>query len=108
MARELKIPAEGGGWCRGRREEARGGLGAAVGDCLGAGDVLDEVYVVRVVVVLVQALTGGTLALELSPLWRAWLITNMWREKSVSSAGWVTAGRSEVTLNSGEKLSINW
>lgn len=42
-----------------------------VGDVLGAGNVLDEVYVVRIVVVLVHALTGGSLALELSPLRRA-------------------------------------
>lgn len=43
-----------------------------VGDVLGAGDVLDEVYVVRVVVVLVHALAGGPLPLELTPLRRAW------------------------------------
>lgn len=46
-------------------------MAGTVGDVLGAGDVLDEVYVVRVVVVLVHALTGGSLALKLSPLWGA-------------------------------------
>lgn len=47
-----------------------------VGDVLGASNVLDEVYVVRVIVVLVHALAGGPLALELSPLGRAWPTLN--------------------------------
>lgn len=71
MARELKIPAEGGWWLGGRGggEEAGGGGGAGVvGDVLGAGDVLDEVHVVGVVILLVHALTGGALPLELPPL----------------------------------------
>lgn len=77
MARELKIPAEGGGWCGGGGQEARGGLAAApVGHVLHAGDVLDEVDVVRVVVVLVHALAGGSLPLELPPLGRACITAN--------------------------------
>lgn len=48
---------------------------------MGAGNVLDEVYVVRVVVILVHALTGCPLSLELSPLWRAWLTPNMGKEQ---------------------------
>lgn len=83
MARELKIPAEGGGWCRGRGEETRSGLAGAVGYVLGAGDVLDEVYVVCVIVILVHALAGRSLALELSSLWRAWLAPNMGRGQRV-------------------------
>lgn len=80
MARELKIPAEGGGWCRRRREEACGGLARAIGDVMGAGNVLDEVYMMCIVVILVHALTGGPLALEVSPLWRAWLASHMKKE----------------------------
>lgn len=53
-----------------------------VGEVLGAGDVLDEVHVVRVVVLLVHALTGGSLTLEMSPLRGAWLTTNMGEESS--------------------------
>lgn len=71
MARELKIPAEGGGWCGGGREEACGWLAGPEGDVPGAGDVLDEVYVVRVAVILVHAFAGRPLALELPSLWRA-------------------------------------
>lgn len=57
------------------------GLAGTVGDVLGAGNVLDEVYVVHVVVILVHALTGGSLSLELSPLWRAWLKPSMGKER---------------------------
>lgn len=80
MARELKIPAEGGGWCRRRRKEACGGLAGTIGDIMGAGNVLDEVYMMRIVVILVHALAGGPLALELSPLWRACLTTHTKKE----------------------------
>lgn len=66
-------------------------MAGTVGDVLGAGDVLDEVYVVRVVVVLVHALAGGSLALELSPLWRACLTANT-GERAVSCTSCVTAG----------------
>lgn len=66
-------------------------MAGTVGDVLGAGDVLDEVYVVRVVVVLVHALAGGSLALELSPFWRAWLTTIV-GERAVSGTSCVTAG----------------
>lgn len=72
MARKLKLPAEGGGWGGGGREEACGGPAGAVGDVLGAGDVLDEVYVVCIVIILVHALAGGALSLEISSLRRAW------------------------------------
>lgn len=44
-----------------------------VTDVLGAGYVLDEVYVVHVAVVLVHALAGRSLPLEVSPLRRACL-----------------------------------
>ena len=70
MARELKIPAEGRWWwwCGGGRAEARG-RGVVVVHCvLGAGDVLDEVNVVSVVLLLVHALAGGSLTLKLPPL----------------------------------------
>lgn len=70
MARELKIPAEGGGWCGRSRKEPCGRLARTVADVLGAGDVLDEVYMVRVIV-LVHALAGGSLPLELPPFWRS-------------------------------------
>lgn len=81
MARELKIPAEGGGWCGRSGEEVCSGLAGTVGDVLRAGDVLDEVYVVRVIVVLVHALTGSSLPLELSSLRRAWFTPNTRKEQ---------------------------
>lgn len=81
MARELKIPAEGGGWWGRSCEEPCGRLARTVADVLGAGDVLDEVYAVRVVVVLVHALAGGSLPLELPPFWRAWFTPNTGREQ---------------------------
>lgn len=104
MARELKIPAEGGGWRRSRWEEACGGLTGTVGDVLGAGDVLDEIYVMRVVVLLVHALAGSSLALELSPLWRAWLVPDGGKEQRVISDKWQQAGRSEATYHLRESL----
>lgn len=68
MARELKIPAKGGGW-RGRSGDlASARRSGGETDVLGAGDVLDEVYVVHVAVVLVHALAGRSLPLEVSPL----------------------------------------
>lgn len=72
MARELKIPAKGGGRCGRSSDTASVRRSGRETDVLGAGYVLDEVYVVRVAVVLVHALTGCSLPLEVSPLWRAW------------------------------------
>lgn len=68
MARELKIPAKGGGWCGWSVGRPRGETAV-----LGAGYVLDEVYAVHVAVVLVHALAGRSLSLEVSPLGRACL-----------------------------------
>lgn len=48
-----------------------GGLAGPEGDVAGAGYVLDEVYVVRVAVILVHAFAGRSLPLELPSLWRA-------------------------------------
>lgn len=73
MARELKIPAEGGGWRGGGGEEAAGRLAGPEGHVPGAGYVLDEVDVVRVAVVLVHALAGRPLPLEMPSLRRAWV-----------------------------------
>lgn len=73
MARELKIPAKGGGW-RGRSGDlASARCSGGETDVLGAGYVLDEVYVVHVAVVLLHALAGRSLPLEVSPLRRACL-----------------------------------
>lgn len=73
MARELKIPAKGGGW-RGRSGDlASARCSGGETDVLGTGYVLDEVYVVHVAVVLVHALAGRSLPLEVSPLRRACL-----------------------------------
>lgn len=72
MARELKIPAKGGGWCGRSGHTARIGLPGGETDVLGASYVLDEVYVVHVAVLLVHALTGRSLTLEVSPLRRPW------------------------------------
>lgn len=72
MARELKIPAKGGGW-RGRSGDmAHVRLSGGETGVPGAGYVLDEVYVVHVAVPLVHALAGRSLPLEVSPLGRAW------------------------------------
>lgn len=72
MARELKIPAKGGGW-RGRSGDmAHVRLSGGETGVPGAGYVLDEVYVVHVAVLLVHALAGRSLPLEVSPLGRAW------------------------------------
>lgn len=49
------------------------GLSAGETDVLGAGYVLDEVHVVHVAVLLVHALAGRPLPLEVAPLRRAWL-----------------------------------
>lgn len=74
MARKLKIPAEGGGWWRGGgREEAAGRLAGPEGRVPSASYVLDEVDVVCVAVVLVHALAGRPLPLEMPSLWRAWI-----------------------------------
>lgn len=71
MARELKIPAKGGGW-RGRSGGVAGvGRSGGEADVLGAGYVLDEVHAVRLAVVLVHALAGRSLALEVAPFRRA-------------------------------------
>lgn len=80
MARELKIPAKGGGR-RGRSGDvAHVGWSAGETDVLGAGYVLDEVHVVHVAVLLVHALAGRPLPLEVAPLRRAW------QERRVASA----------------------
>lgn len=71
MARELKIPAEGGGWHGGGGEEAADRLAGPEGRVPCTSYVLDEVDVVSVTVVLVHALTGRPLPLEMSSLWRA-------------------------------------
>lgn len=71
MARELKIPAKGGGWCGWHSDMASVGWSGGETGVLGAGDVLDEVYEGRVAVLLVHALAGRSLPLEVSPLWRA-------------------------------------
>lgn len=65
MARELKIPAEGRGWCSWRSKHRPAGT---VGDVLAAGNVLDKVNMMCVIVVLVHALAGGPLTLELPSL----------------------------------------
>lgn len=72
MARELKIPAEGGWWRGGGGQEAGGGAAGAVRDVVRAGDVLDEVDVVGVVLLLVHALAGRPLTLELPPFGGPW------------------------------------
>lgn len=72
------------------------GLAGAVCDVLGSGDVLDEVYVVCVAVLLVHALAGSSLALELPPLRRAWIIRNKLCDSRQQP--------SEVTLNSQESF----
>lgn len=72
MARELKIPAKGGGRCGRSSDAASVRWSGGETDVLGAGYVLDEVYVVHVAVVLVHALAGCSLPLEVSPLRRAW------------------------------------
>ncbi len=67
-ARQLKIPAEGGWGCgRGGQKTWTRSCGA-VGDILGASDVLDEVDVMAIMLLLVHALAGCTLPLELPPL----------------------------------------
>lgn len=73
MARELKIPAKGGGWCGRSGDLASARCSGGETDVLGAGYVLDEVYVVHVAVVLVHALASRSLPLEVSPLRRACL-----------------------------------
>lgn len=66
-ARQLKIPAEGGWGCGRGGQKAWTGPGGAVGNILGASDVLYEVDVMGVMLLLVHALTGCTLPLELPP-----------------------------------------
>lgn len=66
-ARQLKIPAEGGWGCGRRGQKAWTGPGGAVGNILGASDVLYEVDVMGVMLLLVHALAGCTLPLELPP-----------------------------------------
>lgn len=73
MARELKIPAKGGGRCGRRGDLASARWSAGESGVLGAGYVLDEVYAVHVTVVLVHALAGRSLPLEVSSLGRACL-----------------------------------
>lgn len=60
---------------------------------------------VCVIVILVHALAGSSLALELSPLWGTWHMVDVGeRVIPVSYTSWVAAGRSEVTLNSGKSF----
>lgn len=72
MSKELKIPAEGGRRVGGRGQEAGGGDVAAVGGVMPARDVLDDVSTMALVLLLVHALAGGALSLEVSPLGGPW------------------------------------
>lgn len=67
-------------------------------DVLGAGYVLDEVHVVHVAVLLVHALAGRPLPLEVAPLRRAWLAHGGRQERRVALA---------VTHPKWERLSRN-